>query len=303
MTTSRRHDQAPPSDDWQRRFGGVARLFGAEAGAKLARARVLVVGIGGVGTWVAEGLARGGIGHIGLMDADDVCITNTNRQLHALDHTIGQAKTRAMADRLRAIHPAIDLTVHEDFFGTALTHSVTDGNWDIVVDAIDALAAKSLLLACCHGHGIPVITCGGAGGKSDGTLVRTDDLARSVQDPLLRQVRKTLRKDFGFPRGEGVLFGIPSVFSIERPVFPRADGTICTSPEPGSSLRLDCTSGFGTAAHVTGAFGLAAAGLAIRAVAGSGGQQLRPFAKGGMEGKLPVGAKSFLARAARPDFE
>ena len=256
-----------PSPDWQNRFGGIARLYGNSAAARIARARVLVIGIGGVGAWVAEALARGGVGHLGLMDGDDICITNTNRQIHALDHTIGQAKTTAMADRLRAIHPAITIDPHNLFFDRSTIHALTAGNWDMVVDAIDAVPAKCLLLATCREHAIPIITCGGAGGKADGTKVRADDLARSVQDPLLRQVRKALRKDFGFPRDENMPFGIPAVFSIERPVFPWADGSICADPEPGSSLRLDCASGFGTAAHVTGAFGLAAAGLVLRHLA------------------------------------
>jgi tRNA threonylcarbamoyladenosine dehydratase len=249
---------------WDLRFGGVVRLYGRASKDRFRSARVLIIGIGGVGTWVAEALARSGIGHLGLMDMDDVCVTNTNRQLHAVADAIGRSKTSAMADRLRAIHPEIVLTEWTEFFSSSNQDQVRRDDWDMVVDAIDAVPAKCQLLAHCRSRGLPVVTCGGAGGKRDGTQVRVADLARTIQDPLLRQVRKRLRKEHGFPAGETESFGIPAVYSAEPPVFPWADGTVCPSPEEGSSLRLDCSSGFGTAAHVTGAFGLAAAGVVLR---------------------------------------
>ncbi len=248
---------------WDLRFGGVVRLYGRDSRVRLPAARVLIIGIGGVGTWVAEALARSGIGHLGLMDLDDVCVTNTNRQLHAVSGTVGLPKTRAMAERLRTIHPDLQITMWSEFFAPATQDQVRMEDWDMVVDAIDAVPAKCHLLAHCRSMGLPVVTCGGAGGKRDGTQVRVADLACTVQDHLLRQVRKRLRKEHGFPRGENVMFGIPAVYSAEAPVFPWADGSVCPTPEAGSSLRLDCSSGFGTAAHVTGAFGLAAAGVVL----------------------------------------
>ena len=202
-----------------------------------------------------------------MVDGDDVCVTNTNRQIHALVHTIGKPKVEAMAERVAGINPDCMVRAHREFLGPANQDSILDEGWDAVVDAIDAVPAKCALLAACVTRGLPVVACGGAGGKDDPTQVRAGDLGQAVNDPLLRQVRKRLRRDHGFAGGEGVHFGIAAVFSQHRPVFPWADGRVCAEPEPGSSLRLDCASGFGTAAFVTGAFGLAAAGWVVHTLA------------------------------------
>lgn len=254
-----------PIDDsgWRQRFGGIERLFGRMGSGRIRRARVLVIGIGGVGTWAAEALARSGIGGLGLMDGDDVCITNTNRQIHATAHTIGRAKVEAMAARTREIHPDLDLVLLPEFLSSRNLDCLDPARWDMVVDAIDAVPAKCLILATCRARELPVVSCGGAGGKTDGTRVRTADLAFTVQDALCKQVRKRLRQEYGFPRQENTPFGITAVYSDERPVFPWQDGSVCAAPEPGESLRLDCASGFGTASTVTGAFGLAAAGAVL----------------------------------------
>jgi tRNA A37 threonylcarbamoyladenosine dehydratase len=257
-----------PHDSWNHRFGGVVRLYGSEAAEKLRRARVLIIGIGGVGTWIAEALARSGIGHLGLMDGDDVCITNTNRQIHAVVETIGQAKVAAMARRVHSIHPDVAVEAIGGFLTNTTLDILDPARWDVVVDAIDAVPAKCLLLATCRERNLPVVTCGGAGGKRDGTRVRSADLAFTVQDALCKQVRKRLRQEHGFPREEKEPFGITAIYSDERPSFPWQDGRVCPAPEPGASLRLDCASGFGTASHVTGAFGLAAAGAVLEIVAG-----------------------------------
>lgn len=248
---------------WHQRFGGVIRLYGRDGAAAIRRGRVLVIGIGGVGTWIAEALARSGIGRLGLMDGDDVCITNTNRQIHATASTIGKAKVEAMAARAREIHPELEMEIWSEFLTSRNLAILDPGRWDMVIDAIDAVPAKCLILATCRERSLPVVSCGGAGGKTDGTRVRTSDLAFTVQDPLCKQVRKRLRQEHGFPRGENIPFGITAVYSDERPVFPWQDGSVCATPEAGESLRLDCASGFGTASHVTGAFGLAAAGAVL----------------------------------------
>ncbi|MFM7183112.1 MAG: ThiF family adenylyltransferase [Verrucomicrobiales bacterium] len=260
--------KSPSEDTWNQRFGGVTRLYGVEAAEKLRAVRVLIIGIGGVGTWIAEALARSGVGQLGLMDGDDVCITNTNRQIHALAATVGQAKVAAMSARVRAIHPDLLVETISGFLTKDSLDVLEPGRWDVVVDAIDAVPAKCLLLATCRERGIPVVCCGGAGGKRDGTRVRVADLAFTVQDALLKQVRKRLRQEHDFPRGENTPFGIAAIYSDEKPAFPWQDGRVCPTPEPGSSLRLDCASGFGTASHVTGAFGLAAAGAVLEIVAG-----------------------------------
>jgi len=257
----------PRVSDHDMRFGGIARLFGKAGLDHLRRAHVAVVGIGGVGVWTVEALARSGIGELTLIDLDDLCVTNVNRQLHALDGTIGASKVGAMAERVRAINPAANVHAVGEFFTAANADALLTAPFDFVVDAIDNVANKCLLLAECHRRKIPAITCGGAGGLQSGLGLRIDDLALSTHDNLLKQVRKNLRKEFGFPADPKSGFGIPAVFSTASPVFPWADGSVCDSREAGTELKLDCASGFGTATFVTGALGLAAAEHVARRIA------------------------------------
>lgn len=255
------------SDDYVARFGGLGRLFGAAALPRLHAAHVAVVGVGGVGSWVVEALARSGVGALTLVDLDDVCVTNTNRQLHAVAGSVGRPKVAAMAERVRAINPACRVTERAEFFTAQSADRLLAERCDWLVDAIDGMSNKALLLASCVERGQPVLTVGGAGGRRDATRIRVGDLGESQGDELLRQVRKKLRRDHGFARGEGNTYGIPCVYSNEKPVFPWADGSCSTEPEPGSSLKLDCASGFGTGGFVTGAFGFAAAGEVVRRIA------------------------------------
>jgi tRNA threonylcarbamoyladenosine dehydratase len=264
---------APTNDlpaDYLDRFGGVGRLVGRHGLACLAASHVAVIGLGGVGSWTVEGLARSGIGGLTLIDLDDVCITNVNRQLPALDGQIGRPKAVALAERVRLIHAACRVTPTMEFFTRATVDSLLAGPFDYVVDAIDQVPAKALLIASCRDRGWPVLTVGGAGGRTDPTQVRTGDLGEASADALLRLVRKTLRREHGFTPGAQrgrMHFGVRCVWSEERQRFPWSDGTCATTPEPGAKLRLDCASGFGTAVFVTGAFGLAAAGEVVRALA------------------------------------
>lgn len=250
--------------DYEQRFGGLARLYGRAGLERLRAAHVCVIGVGGVGSWTVEALARSGIGALTMIDLDDVCVTNINRQLHALDSQIGRPKIDALADRVRQIQPECRVTGVAEFFTAASAAALLEPRYDFVVDATDKLTNKCLIITGSRERGSPVLTVGGAGGKRDGTAVRVADLALSVQDELLRQVRRKLRRDCGFPRGQDERFGVACVYSPEKPFFPWADGSCSTEPEPGSSLKLDCASGFGTATHITGAFGLAAAGEVIR---------------------------------------
>jgi tRNA threonylcarbamoyladenosine dehydratase len=266
--------------DFDFRFGGIARLCGKTGLQRLRDAHVMVVGIGGVGSWVVEALARSGVGTLSLVDLDEACVSNVNRQLHALDGTIGQSKAGLMAARAQAIQPEGLFVAVQEFFteenaerllGLAPSgEGAADAKPTYVVDAIDAVSNKVLLLARCHAHGIPVITCGGAGGRRDATQVRVVDLARTTHDRLLAEVRKRLRKEHGFPRDEKKLFGLDAVFSAEPQVFPQEDGGVCAeraSAAEGESLRLNCDWGFGSAAFVTGTFGFAAAGQVVRRIA------------------------------------
>lgn len=253
--------------DFETRFGGIARLYGQRGLEKLRTAHVCVVGIGGVGTWSAEALARSGLGTLTLVDLDEVCVTNINRQLHALTETIGHAKVEVMAERIRAINPDCRVISEQKFFNEQTAAELLAPKFDFVLDAIDSVANKVLLLARCREKNLPVVSCGGAGGRRDGTQIRTADLARVTHDRLLAEVRKKLRKDFQFPAA-GPPMGVECVFSAEAPVFAQPDGSVCsTRVESEDGARLNCNGGLGSATFVTGAFGFAAAGVVVRKIA------------------------------------
>ncbi|HEX2861423.1 MAG TPA: tRNA threonylcarbamoyladenosine dehydratase [Lacunisphaera sp.] len=255
------------TEDYLQRFGGLGRLYGAAALPRLQAAHVCVIGVGGVGSWVVEGLARSGIGAITMVDLDDVCVTNVNRQLPALDGNLGRPKVTALAERVRAINPDCRVTEVAEFFTTATAPRLLATRYDWVVDCIDLMSNKALVIAECTKRGQRVATVGSAGGRRDATRIKVSDLGDSHGDELLRQVRKKLRRDHGFAKGEGNRYGIPCVSTQEQPVYPWSDGTCATEPEAGSNLRLDCATGFGTAVFITGAFGFAAAGEVVRQVA------------------------------------
>jgi len=250
--------------DEQSRFGGIGRLYGLEAWERIRASAVMVIGIGGVGSWAAEALARTGVGRLILVDFDEICVTNVNRQIHALDGTIGSSKVSVMADRVAAISPGCEVIREERFFTPATVDEILGLPCDVVIDAIDTVRDKALLLAECHRRGLRVVTCGGAGGKRDPTKVRVADLASTSHDALLKQVRKVLRRDHGWAVGEGDAFGIPAVYSAEPSVYPQSDGTVCVESEPGSHHRLNCDAGLGSATHVTGTFGFAAAAEVVQ---------------------------------------
>ena len=254
------------NDDYLSRFGGIGRLYGKDALARLHAAHVCVVGIGGVGSWTAEALVRSGIGAITLIDPDDVCITNVNRQLPAMNPAIGRPKVEVMRERLADINPHCTITTIAEFFSPSSAETHLTPQFHFVVDAIDNMFAKALLIASCQARGIPVISVGGAGGRRDPSAVKVADLGEAGGDQLLKQVRRALRSDHGFAKGV-TDFGIPCVFSSEKQVFPWADGQVCEAQEPGSSLRMDCASGFGTATFMTGTFGFLAAGEVVRRIA------------------------------------
>lgn len=243
------------------RFSGIARLYGAAALERLRAASVCVIGVGGVGSWAAEALVRSGVGRLTLIDFDDICLTNTNRQLHALDGCYGQAKVAAMAERLQRINPALVVTTVQDFVTPTTLHYL-DGGFDFVLDACDTLAAKCALLNHCRRHKIPVITAGAAGGRVDPTAIQVRDLSKTERDPLLASVRKKLRGEYGFPTNPKRSFGIPAVFSLEQPRYSQPDGSVsCQRPkvEAGATpFRLDCGGGYGASTCVTATFGFAA---------------------------------------------
>ncbi len=234
------------------RFAGIGRLYGRAGMERLAGASFLIVGLGGVGSWTAEALARSGVGHLALVDGDSVCVSNTNRQLHAV------------AERARAIHPAIRTTEHARFLSRFNPHEVLAGFAGVVIDAMDALSPKCGLIAEAVNRKLPVVTVGGCAGRLDGTRLKVTDLRDSRDDPLMMLVRKRLRQNFDFPRGK-TPFGVSCVWSDEPFTQPAdCEGLPGGELPEGEDLRPNCEWGYGTAAHVAGAFGLAAAGEALR---------------------------------------
>ena len=251
-------------DDYAARFGGIARLYGTAGLEKLRRTHVAVIGIGGVGSWSAEALARSGIGTLTLVDLDEVCLTNTNRQIHALKGATGKAKVDELSARIYKINPDCKIITHQKFFTEETAESILKDGFSYLVDAIDGLSNKCLLLDECRKRAIPVITCGAAGGRRDGTAVRIADLTRAKYDKLLFKVRKQLRQKHGFPRGTKK-WNLACAFSQEPVMYPQADGTVCEEKSmDNGSIKLDCQGGLGAATQVTGAFGFAAAGFVVR---------------------------------------
>ena len=249
------------------RLSGIARLYGNAAFEKFQQSSVVVVGIGGVGSWAAESLARSGIGKLTLVDPDDLCVTNTNRQIHAIDGTYGKPKAGVLAERLRLIQPGIQVTEVQSFYSERNADELLTPRPDAVIDAIDSLRAKCHLLAACHKRGIPVVASGAAGGRRDVIRIRVADLAHTSKDSLLAAVRKQLRNDYGFPkapeRGQVPDFGIEAVYSEETPVYPTCDGDVSQDRPGDLPGGLRCDAGYGSATHVTATFGLAAAGRVL----------------------------------------
>ncbi len=248
------------------RFGGIDRLYGTGALARLGDCHVTVVGVGGVGSWAVEALARSGIGRLTLVDADDLCVSNTNRQLPALEGHYGRPKIEAMAERCRAINPAIELRLEPRFLTPSNLGELLDAPGDLVLDACDSFRSKVEAIAYCRRRKQPIITVGSAGGRSDVTQIRVRDLSRTEHDAMLSLIRKKLRGEFNFPKNHDRYFGVPAIYSLENVRYPQADGSVCgIRPQLGKddALKLDCGAGLGAATHVTGAFAFAAVGKAI----------------------------------------
>jgi tRNA A37 threonylcarbamoyladenosine dehydratase len=246
------------------RFGGTERLYGLKETETLRQAHVCVVGIGGVGSWVAESLARTAIGKITLIDLDDICVTNTNRQIHALQDTVGQAKVDAMAERIQQINPNCQVNTIEDFVTPENVQELLNSNMHYVVDATDSIKAKAAMIAHCKRNKIPVITIGGAGGQIDPTQICVADLSKTIQDPLASKLRSELRRFYNFTSNTKRRFAVECVFSTEQLRYPQADGSVCTTKNLNSgSVKLDCNNGFGASVAVTATFGFVAAARVI----------------------------------------
>ena len=252
------------SADLERRFGGLARLYGAEGAKKIRTARVVVVGIGGVGSWAAEALARSGIARLTLIDLDHIAESNINRQIHALGSTLGQSKVQAMRDRILDINPDCDVRCIEEFVdaanwpGIAQLDDYADASLS-VLDACDQVKAKTAMAAWALHNNANFITVGAAGGKRHAHKVEIDDLALTTHDPLLAQLRYRLRKEQGAAR-QGKI-GVNCVFSRESVAQPAAN---TQTPQIDNSLNCH---GYGSVVSVTATFGICAAGWLLDKIA------------------------------------
>ena len=253
------------SEQFDLRFGGTKRLYGNEAVEKLASSHVSVVGIGGVGSWAAEALARSCVGEITLIDLDDICTTNINRQIHALTDTVGQSKVEVMAQRVRGINPDCKINEVEDFVDANNLSELITKEMDYVIDAIDSIKAKVALIAYCKRYKIKIITVGGAGGQQDPTQVQIADLAKTVQDPLAAKVRSELRRFHNFSKNPKRRFQVECVFSTEHLMYPTSEGSVCAQKSQADGpMKMDCASGFGAATVVTASFGFVAVARVIK---------------------------------------
>ena len=260
-----------------RRFDRIARLVGEEAMARLARAHVMVVGCGGVGSFAAEALARSAVGRITLVDFDLVCVTNSNRQLHAMRGNIGRPKVEVMAERLRLVHPTAQIDARVEFYEEDNSTQLLDPQPDYVIDAIDNITAKAHLLSTCRRAGIPIVSSMGAAARLDPTRVRVDDLARTHHDPFAHHVREALRQKHAWHFKPSRPTGIAAVFTDEPATAPTdlaydaaTGGFHCVCPQSDNGKhtcekrsRID-----GSAAWLAGTFGLVAASVAIRELTG-----------------------------------
>ncbi|NBX92285.1 MAG: tRNA threonylcarbamoyladenosine dehydratase [Proteobacteria bacterium] len=255
-----------------RRFDRMGRLVGDEKMKKLMNSHVMVIGLGGVGSWSAESIARSGVGKITLVDFDEICVTNFNRQIHALDRSVGSQKTDVMADRLQKINPAAQVVSIAKFYNSSTAQEIFSVRPDYVIDAIDNVTAKCHLLAFCREQKIPVVTSTGSGGRLDPTAIKVADLALTTVDPLARAIRGILREKYAFPSNERQLFGIPAIYSTEPALEPRelhydgGKGFQCVCPQ-GDNPYFQCENRnviMGNASFVTGTFGLMAASVVIR---------------------------------------
>ena len=269
--------------DYERRFGGIARLYGDAALAAFRRAHVCVIGVGGVGSWAVEALARTAIGKLTLIDLDHLAESNVNRQIHALTDTLGMAKVGALRERIAQINPYCEVTEVEEFIDPDnVAQMLPPGRFDYVIDAIDNAKAKVALIVHCRENRIPLVTLGSAGGQVDPTRIEVCDLSRTEQEPLLARVRKRLRAAHGFPRDRRHKFLIDAVWSSEPLRQPEVcalddeatsanaatavDGAAAATAPNAGITGINCA-GYGSAVVVTASFGFVAAGHVLRKLA------------------------------------
>lgn len=255
------------NNSYDSRFGSIQRLYTTKGQSIIKNAHVAIVGIGGVGSWAAESIARSGVGKITLMDMDDICYTNIGRQIHALSSNAGQFKVSAMKQRILDINPDCEVNAIEDFFTESSMENFFSYKYDYVIEAIDSVNNKALLIAQCYHRKIPIITCGGAAGKVDPSKVLISDLNKTKNDPLLSRMRKVLRKKHDFEQYKSRKYGIPCVFSLEFSRYYNEDN-LCDRPTGPESARINCHQGMGTCSFITGTYGLVQASYVLNDLVG-----------------------------------
>jgi len=278
------------SVDMQRRFGGLERLYGPAGLGRLSQAHVVVAGIGGVGSWCAEALARTGIGALTLIDLDHIAESNINRQLHALSDTLGQAKVMAMAQRVRGINPECDVRMLDDFVDPDNVSSLITADADFVIDCTDQSQAKIAMILETRRRKLPILVCGGAGGKTNPLSLRAGDISMAVNDAMLAKLRNALRRQHRYPKASdhagkprkrvprmgvrSLWFDQPTLLPEQwTPVaadaalsavgLPHAVGGSAGPAEPSVLQGLSCA-GYGSVVTVTAAMGFAAANEAVQ---------------------------------------
>lgn len=252
--------------DYEERFDSVSRVYGASALKALSEANVCIIGVGGVGSWVAEALARTGIGSMTVVDGDSITRSNVNRQIHTLESSLGRLKSEEMRLRIMDINPECECRSVNDYINEDNVSELLNSGFSLVIDAIDRIKYKSAIIYYCKRNKIPVITVGGAGGLLNPTKVEVSDLTKTWNDPLSAGVRSRLRYKYNFPSNLKRSFGIPCVYSTEQRRYPEKDGTIGYSKPGVKDLSLDCSFGYGSSVSVTATFGFIAAEKSIEMI-------------------------------------
>jgi tRNA A37 threonylcarbamoyladenosine dehydratase len=243
-------------------FLGTIKIYGEEKFKLIEKSKVLIVGVGGVGSWAAESLARTGVSEITIVDMDDICISNINRQVHSTHLNIGQEKVKAMKERLTTINKNIKVNTVFDFLTASTIDEILEPGFDFVLDSMDSVDNKCLLITRCMNQEIPFITVGAAGNRFDATKIEIRDLNRTINDKMAKRIKRTLKREYGFNRRHENPYRIPCVTSTEE------INEAVLGPKPDTTRVHNCQTTMGSISHVTATMGLIAAGYIVNKLAG-----------------------------------
>lgn len=253
--------------DWQRRFGGIAKLYGDAGLAIFNQSHICVIGVGGVGSWAVEALARSGIGEITMIDMDVVSESNINRQLPAMSSTLGKDKTLVLKERVAEINPECQVNIIDDFVTIENIADLINVSMSFVIDCIDSSRVKAALICYCRRQKINIITLGGAGGKIDPSRIYLSDLSQTKQDPLLSTTRRLLRQKYSFSTNLKRRFSVPAIYSDELQRYATDEGSFSFDKPSGADMSLSCAGGLGSCMMVTTSFALRAVSVVLTKLA------------------------------------